>query len=151
VYITPDLLCGVMVGAASSLRPLACSYLLSRVQKDRAEFLAGMMHYLYLAIAIVAEIFGTLCLKASDGFSKLMPSLGVVLGYSLAFFFLSLTLKVIPVGIAYALWSGVGIALISLLSWLLFRQSLDLPALIGIGLILAGVFVLNVFSKSGGH
>lgn len=110
-----------------------------------------MIHYLYLAIAILAEVAGTLSLKASDGFTRLVPSLGVVLGYGLAFFLLSLTLKAIPVGIAYAIWSGVGIVLVSLLGWLFFRQSLDGPALIGIGLILAGVAVLNLFSKAGIH
>ena len=109
------------------------------------------MHWLYLAIAIVAEVIGTSALKASDGFTKLYPSLIVIVGYGVAFYFLSLTLRTIPVGIAYAIWSGVGIVLISLIGWLAFNQKLDLPALLGISLIAAGVAVLNVFSKSAGH
>lgn len=109
------------------------------------------MHWLYLAIAIVAEVIGTSALKASDGFTKLYPSLIVIVGYGVAFYFLSLTLRTIPVGIAYAIWSGVGIVLISLIGWLAFNQKLDLPALLGISLIAAGVVVLNVFSKSAGH
>lgn len=109
------------------------------------------MSYFYLGIAILAEVTGTLALRASDGFSRLIPSAVVVCGYGLAFFFLSLTLKTIPVGIAYAIWSGVGIVLISLLGWVLFRQALDVPAMIGMGLIIAGVAVLNLFSKSAGH
>ena len=109
------------------------------------------MHWLYLAIAIVAEVIGTSALKASDGFTKLYPSLIVIVGYGVAFYFLSLTLRTIPVGIAYAIWSGVGIVLISLIGGLAFNQKLDLPALLGISLIAAGVAVLNLFSKSAGH
>jgi len=107
--------------------------------------------YLYLGIAIVAEIVGTSALKASDGFSRLGPGLLTVLGYGVAFYFLSLTLRTIPVGVAYAVWSGLGIVLISLVGWLWFRQALDLPALIGLGLIVAGVIVLNVFSHTPVH
>lgn len=110
-----------------------------------------MNAYLYLAIAIIGELAATSALKASDGFSKLMPSLVVVAGYGVAFYFLSLTLRTIPVGIAYALWSGVGIAIISVIGWLFFKQSLDLAAGIGIALIVAGVIVLNFFSKSSVH
>lgn len=109
------------------------------------------MGYLYLGIAIVAEIVGTSALKASDGFSRLGPGLLTVLGYGVAFYFLSLTLRTIPVGVAYAVWSGLGIVLISLVGWLWFRQALDLPALIGLGLIVAGVIVLNVFSHTPVH
>ena len=109
------------------------------------------MHWLYLAIAIVAEVIGTSALKASDGFTKLYPSLIVVVGYGVSFYCLSLTLRTIPIGIAYAIWSGVGIVLISLIGWLAFNQKLDLPALLGISLIAAGVAVLNLFSKSAGH
>jgi small multidrug resistance pump len=102
----------------------------------------------YLLLAIVTEVIGTSALKASDGFSRLGPSLVVVFGYSCAFFFLSLTLRTIPVGIAYAIWSGVGVALITLVGWIAFDQRLDAPAMIGIGLVVAGVVVLNVFSQS---
>jgi small multidrug resistance pump len=107
--------------------------------------------YISLAIAIVAEIIATSALKASEGFSRLTPSTIVVIGYCAAFYFLSLTLKSIPIGIAYAIWSGVGIAIISLIGWLFFKQSLDLAAVIGIGLIIAGVVILNFFSKSSAH
>lgn len=106
------------------------------------------MSYLYLSIAIVAEVIGTSALKASEGFTRLGPSLITILGYAAAFYFLSLTLKTIPVGIAYAIWSGVGIVLISLLGYALFRQTLDLPAIVGMALIIAGVAVINLFSRT---
>ena len=106
------------------------------------------MSYLYLSIAIVAEVIGTSALKASEGFTRLGPSLITILGYAAAFYFLSLTLKTIPVGIAYAIWSGVGIVLISLIGYALFRQTLDLPAIIGMALIIAGVSVINLFSRT---
>lgn len=109
------------------------------------------MSWLYLALAIVAEVIATSFLKASAGFTKLGPSLVVVAGYGLAFFLLSLTLRSIPVGIAYAVWSGAGIVLISAVGWLALGQKLDPPALLGIGLILAGVLVLNLFSKTAVH
>lgn len=107
--------------------------------------------YLYLGIAIVAEVAATTALKSSAGFSRLWPSVAVVVGYAVAFYFLALTLKTLPTGIAYAIWSGVGIVLISLLGWLVHRQTLDLPALLGMGLIMAGVLVINLFSKSAPH
>lgn len=106
------------------------------------------MHWLYLAIAIVAEVVGTSFLKASAGFTKLLPSMMVVVGYGLAFFFLSLTLDRVPVGIAYAVWSGAGVTLIAAIGWLFLGQKLDLAAIVGMGLIVAGVVVLNLFSKS---
>ena len=106
------------------------------------------MHWIYLAIAIVAEVIGTSALKASDGFTKLYPSLVVAVSYGISFYCLSLTLRTVPVGIAYAIWSGVGVVLVSLIGWLVFNQKLDLPALLGITLIAAGVAVLNLFSKS---
>jgi len=109
------------------------------------------MTYFYLGIAIIAEVIATSALKASDGFSRLLPSVITVVGYSIAFWCLSLTLKVIPTGIVYAIWSGVGIVLISAVGWFWFKQSLDTPALIGLGLIIAGVLVINLFSKSVGH
>jgi small multidrug resistance pump len=104
------------------------------------------MSYLYLAIAIVAEVIGTSALKAAEGFTRLLPSLVVVVGYGAAFYFLSLALKVIPVGIAYAIWSGVGVALITLIGWVVFKQRLDAPALAGLALIVAGVVVIQFFS-----
>lgn len=109
------------------------------------------MNWLYLIIAITSEVVGTSALKASEGFSKLYPSVLVVLGYGTAFYFLSLTLKTIPVGIAYAVWSGVGVVLVTLVSWILFNQRLDLAGWLGIVLISSGVIVLNLFSKTSAH
>jgi small multidrug resistance pump len=105
------------------------------------------MSYLYLAIAIVAEVIGTSALKASEGFTRPKPSLVVVLGYGVAFYFLSLALQSLAVGVAYAIWSGVGVALITLVGWRVFKQRLDSPAILGIGLIVAGVVVLQWSSK----
>ncbi|SDF62231.1 MULTISPECIES: multidrug efflux SMR transporter [unclassified Duganella] len=110
-----------------------------------------MKQWLYLGIAIISETIATSALKSSEGFSRLLPSLLVVAGYGIAFYFLSLTLRSIPVGIAYAVWSGVGIVLITLVGWLVFGQKLDPPALIGMALIVAGVIVMNVFSKASAH
>jgi small multidrug resistance pump len=107
-----------------------------------------MQQWVFLSAAIVSEVIGTSALKSAAGFTRLWPSLIVVISYSTAFFFLSLTLKTLPVGIAYAIWSGVGIALISLIAWVVFGQKLDAAAVIGILLIVAGVMVLNVFSKT---
>nr|WP_301272400.1 multidrug efflux SMR transporter [Acetobacter cerevisiae] len=104
--------------------------------------------YLYLAVAIVAEVFATSCLTASHGFEKRLPGIISLLGYGVAFYFLSLPIKTIPVGVVYAIWSGVGIVLVSLIGATVFKQSLDLPALAGIALIMAGVLVINLFSKS---
>jgi small multidrug resistance pump len=109
------------------------------------------MPYLFLCIAIVSEVIATSALKASAEFTRLVPSLIVIAGYAMAFYFLTLTLRTIPVGVAYAMWSGIGVVLISLAAWVLFKQTLDLPAIIGIGLITAGVVVLNGFSASAGH
>lgn len=110
-----------------------------------------MNNWLFLAIAIVSETIATSALKASEGFSRAWPSTVVVVGYGIAFYFLSLTLRTIPVGVAYAVWSGAGIVLIALAGWLVYGQKLDLPALVGMGLIVAGVIVMNVFSKTTGH
>jgi len=110
-----------------------------------------MQQWIYLGVAIVSEVIGTLALNASAGFSRLWPSLIVVAGYAVAFYCLSLALKSIPVGIAYAIWSGVGVALIALVGWAIFGQALDAPAIIGIALIVAGVIVLNVFSRTSVH
>ena len=109
------------------------------------------MNWLYLTVAIVLEVVATSALKASDGFTRLQPSLLVVVGYSAAFYMLSLTLRTMPVGVVYAVWSGVGVVLITLVGWLWFKQELDVPAFIGIALIAAGVIVLNFFSKSVSH
>lgn len=110
-----------------------------------------MKNWLFLAIAIVSETIATSALKASDGFSRLWPSVAVVAGYGIAFYFLSLTLRTIPVGVAYAVWSGVGIMLISLVGWIVYGQKLDAAAIAGMGLIVAGVVVMNVFSKAAAH
>lgn len=107
-----------------------------------------MKNWIALSVAIVAEVIGTSALKASEGFTKLWPSLIVVIGYGAAFYFLSLTLRAIPVGIAYAVWSGAGIVLITVFAWLAYGQKLDLAGVLGIALIVAGVAVLNLFSKS---
>lgn len=109
------------------------------------------MKFIYLFVAILAEVIATSALKASEQFSKLIPSLIVIAGYVIAFYFLSLTLKTMQVGIAYALWSGVGIVLVSAAGYFLYQQKLDLPAILGIGLIIIGVIVINVFSKSAAH
>lgn len=107
-----------------------------------------MNKWLLLSIAILTEVIATSSLKASEGFTRLLPSLLVVAGFSLSFYCLSLTLKVIPVGIVYAIWSGVGIVLITVAGWLFFGQKLDWPAIAGISLIILGVAVMNLFSKS---
>jgi len=109
------------------------------------------MTYLYLTIAIIAEVAATSALKASEEFTRLIPSLIVVIGYAVAFYFLTLVLRAIPVGITYAIWSGLGIVLVTVVGILLYRQMPDLPALIGMGLIVAGVVVINVFSKTVAH
>lgn len=107
--------------------------------------------YLYLAIAIVAEVIATSALKASDNFSRLIPSILVIGGYGVAFNFLSLVVREIPVGIAYAVWSGAGIVLVALISIVLYKQVPDLAAWAGMALIIAGIVVLNLFSNMGGH
>lgn len=104
-----------------------------------------------LAIAIIAEVIATSALKVSEGFTRLIPSLVVVVGYSIAFYGLALTLKTIPVGVAYAIWSGMGIVLVTLIGWFLFDQKLDPAAIIGMVLIITGVVVMNVFSASSSH
>ena len=110
-----------------------------------------MQKWIFLAVAIVSEVIATSALKASEGFTRFWPSLIVAVGYLIAFYFLSLTLKTMPVGIAYAIWSGVGVALIAVIAWIFLGQPLDLAAIIGLSLIMAGVVVLNVFSKSVSH
>lgn len=105
------------------------------------------MNWVYLFIAIFAEVIATSALKPANGFTQLWPSVLVILGYGTSFFFLSLAIKSIPIAIAYSVWCGVGVALVSLIAWQLFGQSLSVMELFGITLICAGVVVLNVFSK----
>ena len=110
-----------------------------------------MQSWLFLFGAIADEVIGTTALKATHGFTRLAPSLVVVIAYALAFYLLSRTMQTIPMSISYAVWSGVGIVLITLIGYVVYRQSLDLAALIGLGLILAGVLVIHLFSKSVAH
>jgi len=110
-----------------------------------------MLNYAYLAISILAEVIATSALKASEGFTRVLPSAVVAIGYVISFYFLSLTLKVLPVGIVYAIWSGIGIVLISAIGWALYGQKLDAAALAGMSLIVAGVLIVNLFSRSTGH
>jgi small multidrug resistance pump len=109
------------------------------------------MAYVYLMIAIVGEVIGTSMLKTSEGMSKLWPTCASILAYAVTFYFLSLTLKTIPTGIAYAIWSGVGIVLITAIGWVFFKQALDAAAICGLGLILAGVLVIQLLSKVSVH
>jgi len=106
------------------------------------------MHYLYLAIAILLEVIGTSCMRASDGFTKTLPTLGTLIAFVTCFYFLSLALKSIPLGLAYAIWAGVGIILTAMISVVIFKDRLDLPAIIGIGFIVIGVVVMNLFSNT---
>lgn len=110
-----------------------------------------MKLWLFLAVAIVGEVIATSALKSSEGFTRLMPSLIVAAGYIIAFYFLSLVLRSIPVGIAYAVWSGLGIVLVTVVAWLLHGQKLDSWGFVGIGLIISGVVVLNMLSKTSAH
>ncbi len=109
------------------------------------------MAYLYLAIAIVAEVVATSALKASEQFTRPIPSLIVVVGYGTAFYFMTLVLKTIPVGITYAIWSGLGIVLVTIAGAVLYRQYPDVPAIIGMTLIIAGVVIIHLFSKTVSH
>lgn len=110
-----------------------------------------MQQWIFLSVAIVSEVIATSALKASEGFSRFWPSLIVAVGYITSFYFLSLTLKTVPVGVAYAIWSGVGVALITFIAWVQFGQSLDVPVIVGLSLIVLGVIVLNLLSKSAVH
>lgn len=110
-----------------------------------------MKNWLFLGVAIVGEVIGTSALKASEGFIRLGPSIVVAVGYGIAFYFLSLALKSIPVGIAYAVWAGLGIALVTAIAWVLYGQKLDVWGFVGIGLIISGVAVLNLLSKTTAH
>ena len=117
-------------------------------KKRKAQTVNG---YTSLALAIVAEVVATSALQASAGFTRLWPSVLVVLGYGVAFYCLSITLKTVPMGVAYALWSGLGIVLITASGWVLYRQRVDTAALLGMALIVAGVAVIQLFSKTTAH
>ncbi|MCW3463055.1 DMT family transporter [Chitinophaga nivalis] len=110
-----------------------------------------MMKYIFLALAIILELIATSALKQSEQFTRLWPSVVSLVGYALAFYFLSHTLKSLPVGIAYAIWSGVGIVLITIIGVVFYKQIPDWPAIVGLALIVAGVLVINIFSKTVGH
>ena len=110
-----------------------------------------MKQYLILLLVIICEVVATSALKQTEQFTRLVPSLITLAGYAGAFYFLSMVLRSIPLGIAYAIWSGAGIVLVALVGWLVFKQHLDLPAIIGICMILGGVVVINLFSESAGH
>ncbi|CAN7193546.1 SMR family transporter [Rhizobium sp. LjRoot254] len=109
------------------------------------------MIYIYLFIAIVAEVIATSAMAKSDGFTRLWPTLISAVGYGLAFYLLSVVTRTVPVGIVYAVWSGAGIVLVAAAGWLLFGQKLDLPAIIGLVMIVAGVLIINLVSKSVSH
>jgi small multidrug resistance pump len=109
------------------------------------------MAYLYLAIAVIAEVSATLALKASHEFTRLYPSLLVAVCYAISFYFMVLVLRTIPIGVTYAIWSGVGIVLVALLGAIIYKQVPDGPAIIGMGLIISGVAVMHLFSKTVGH
>jgi len=109
------------------------------------------MTFLFLALAIVAEVIATSALKASEGFTRLWPSVTVVIGYGLAFYLLALVLRTMPVGIAYAFWAGLGIVLVTLVGILVYGEKPDLPALLGLGMIVGGVVVIQVFSSVSPH
>jgi small multidrug resistance pump len=110
-----------------------------------------MNTYLILGLAIVAEVIATSALKAADGFTRTIPSVMVVLGYAVAFYCLSITLRTIPIGIVYAVWSGAGIILLAAIGWVFYGQKLDAAALVGLTLIIAGVLIVNLVSKTAGH
>lgn len=109
------------------------------------------VHYFYLILAVAAETVGTTALQASQQFTRLMPSVLVVIGYGLAFYLMAQTLRVMPVGIVYAIWSGLGIVFIAAIGYMVFGQKLDLPALLGIAMIVGGILVIHLFSATSTH
>ncbi|WP_281981861.1 DMT family transporter [Thalassorhabdomicrobium marinisediminis] len=109
------------------------------------------MHFIYLFVAVIAETIGTTALQASHQFTRLGPSVTAIVAYGISFYLLTLTLKVLPVGVMYAIWSGSGIVLIAIIGWVVFRQTLDLPAIIGMAMILAGIVVIQLYSKTATH
>jgi small multidrug resistance pump len=119
--------------------------------RRRSESVTRALPYLYLALAIAFEVVGTSALKASETLTRLVPSLVTLIAYTASFVFLALSLRTIPIGIAYAMWAGLGIVLIALVGWFWFRQTLDVPALIGLALIVGGVVLVNAFSQSLPH
>ncbi|EKE87659.1 DMT family transporter [Idiomarina xiamenensis] len=110
-----------------------------------------MKNWIFLSIAIVGEVIATTALKSTHGFTKLIPSIVVLLGYAISFYFLSLSLKSIPVGIAYAVWAGLGVVLVTFIAWLIYGQKMDVWSFVGVGLIIAGVAILNLLSKVSVH
>ena len=110
-----------------------------------------MNHWVALAIAIVAEVIATSTMKSTNEFTRFWPSVVVVLGYGIGFYCMAISLRVLPVGIMYAIWAGMGIVLVSIVGWVVYKQALDIAAIIGIGLIIAGVIMINVFSESISH
>jgi small multidrug resistance pump len=136
------------------LTAIACGYI--QAVDEQAFFgrlypLRFSMHYVYLSIAIIAETIATSTLKATDGFKRPLPTVVVAIGYGLAFFLLSVVVRTLPVGIVYAIWSGAGIVLVAIVGIVWLKQSLDAPAIFGMGLILIGVIIVNVFSKAVPH
>ena len=109
------------------------------------------MTYLFLAMAIIAEVAATSALKASDEFTQIIPTMIVIVGYAAAFYFMTLVLRVLPIGITYAIWSGLGIVLLTVVGFLFYKQALNIPTIIGIGLIISGVVVINIFSTAINH
>lgn len=109
------------------------------------------LHYIYLIVAVAAETIGTTALQASQQFTRLGPSLIVMVAYGFSFYMMGQTLKYMPVGIVYAIWSGLGIVFIAVIGYLVFNQKLDLPAILGMGLIIVGILIIHLFSKSSGH
>ena len=109
------------------------------------------LHYIFLIFAIIAETIGTTALQASHQFTRFWPSVLVVIAYGLSFYLLAQTLRVMPVGVVYAMWSGLGIVMIAAIGYLVFGQRLDLPAVIGIGMILCGILVIHLFSRTSPH
>ena len=109
------------------------------------------MHWFFLGLAILAEVAGSSALKSSEGFTRMGPTVLALTAFIVALYFLSLSLRVLPLGVAYAVWAGAGTALVALTGALVFRQSLDIAGYCGIGLIIAGVIVINVFSNSSAH
>ncbi|WP_367867988.1 multidrug efflux SMR transporter [Pedobacter sp. WC2423] len=110
-----------------------------------------MKTYIFLFLAIISEIIATTAIKASEEFTRLWPAVIVIFGYALAFYFLSLTLRKIDLGIAYAVWSGAGIIIVTTIGAVFYKQKPDMPAIIGIGLIISGIIVINIFSRNSGH
>lgn len=109
------------------------------------------MHYLWLFIAIISETIGTTALQASQQFTRLWPSVGAVVSYLISFYFMALALKVMPVGIVYAIWSGLGIVCIAAIGYVVFGQRLDTPAVAGLAMIIAGILVIHLFSNTTTH